>query len=74
MLIIVSEDLFARPQEVTDTICGFLDIPKYEMQGVRVYNARKYPPLDKDVREKLHQYFKPYNQALYDLIGVDFGW
>ena len=74
MLIIASEDLFARPQEVIDTICDFLDIPKYEMQGVIVYNARKYPPLDKDVREKMNQYFKPYNQALYDLIGVDFGW
>lgn len=36
--------------------------------------GRKHPDVDPIIVGKLHRFFRPHNQILYDLINRDFGW
>jgi hypothetical protein len=38
------------------------------------YFPRRYPPMSLETRKNLREYFKPYNQRLYELLDRDFGW
>ncbi len=74
MFFISSERLFSKPQEQVDRLCEFLEIRRKAIGGAKAHNTRNYPPMNVKTREMLEEYFKPYNQALYDLIEMDFGW
>jgi len=48
------------------------------VKGIRATKAlqlkckkQKYPPLDPKLRERLEAYFKPYNQDLYEMCGIE---
>ncbi|XP_028413070.1 heparan sulfate glucosamine 3-O-sulfotransferase 3B1-like isoform X2 [Dendronephthya gigantea] len=36
--------------------------------------GRPHPKIDVDVEMKLRAFFKPYNKALYNVTGINFGW
>ena len=36
--------------------------------------AQDYPPMGDDIRGALAEFFVPYNQQLYRLIGEDYDW
>lgn len=36
--------------------------------------GRAHVPVDQDVIYKLREFFRPHNQELYQLVGIDFGW
>ncbi len=37
-------------------------------------NAGSYPPMRRDTRRMLVDYFRPHNERLYELLGRDLGW
>jgi hypothetical protein len=77
MLILKSEDFFARPQEVLQQVFAFLDLPGWEPDPSvfeRKRNSRRYERMDPETRRKLEEYFEPHNQRLYDFLGRDLGW
>ncbi|MDM8557430.1 sulfotransferase domain-containing protein [Candidatus Parabeggiatoa sp. HSG14] len=37
-------------------------------------DSKEYEKMDSAVRQQLVDYFKPYNEQLYELLGVDFDW
>ncbi len=77
MLILKSEDFFARPQEILQQVFGFLDLPEWEpdpSELQRKRNTRKYEKMNPQTRRSLQEYFEPHNQRLYDYLGRDLGW
>jgi hypothetical protein len=74
LLILRSEDLFARPQEIYDEALEFLGLPEYKLTSTTARNAGCYADRAVPQEDELRRYFKPHNQKLYELIGRDMGW
>ena len=73
-LILKSEDLKLNPSKVYNQTIKFLGLPKHELNSFKSYRMRKYSPLNETIRKQLSDYFKPYNEQLYELLGRDFKW
>ena len=74
ILIISTEELATNPDKTLSTIFRFLGLPDHKIKDLTKRNEAKYPPMNPETREILSNYFKPYNEKLYSLIGKDFGW
>jgi hypothetical protein len=74
LLVLRSEDLFGRPEFVCDQIYGFLGLAAWKQPAYDNANPGQYSPADAVVLAGLAEYFKPHNQRLYDLIGMDMDW
>jgi hypothetical protein len=76
LLVIKSEDFFARPEESLGGVFDFLELPVWrpELLSVSLRNESDYEPMDPATRERLESYFEPHNQRLYEYLGTDFGW
>jgi Sulfotransferase domain len=74
ILIIKSEDLFERPTEVFNQTLAFLGLPPEPTQEFKSFNAGSYAPMSPATRQRLVEFFAPYNQELYEYLGMDFGW
>ncbi|MFX0017191.1 MAG: sulfotransferase domain-containing protein [Promethearchaeota archaeon] len=75
ILIIKSEDLFNFPQKIVNQIFKFLNLPKWEMIEFKQYHSEtRDQKMNTDTRKLLVDYFKPYNQQLYEYLGRDFNW
>ncbi|WP_170861295.1 sulfotransferase [Geitlerinema sp. PCC 9228] len=72
-LIFKSEDFFVDPQSVLKEIWQFLDLPEWYPEQYSKYK-QSYSSIDPQLREKLMDYFRPYNEKLYEYLGRDFGW
>ena len=70
-----SEDFLQNPQKTIDNICDFVNIPHLKISSKIRRNAANYPKtMNPETRKKLVEYFKPYNEKLYELLDLDFGW
>jgi hypothetical protein len=74
LLVIRSEDLFARPQETFDEVFAFLGIEPRALTGFAPRNTGSYSPIDAELRTRLEAYFEEPNARLARLLGRDFGW
>jgi hypothetical protein len=73
------EDLAAAPQRTLDGVHDFLGLPRRRAEQLPRINISSrhdadYDPLPPEVQERLQAYFRPHNERLYELLGVDFGW
>ncbi|MGB3300299.1 MAG: sulfotransferase domain-containing protein [Phormidesmis sp.] len=76
MLILSSEELFESPKMTLGRIFDFLEVDanmaSIDLSPQNVGSNRvKVGP---EVHEYLDEYFHPYNQALYELLGKSYGW
>lgn len=74
--ILRAEDFF---KDVRGTICElhrFLGIPAIEPQlhEIKNQNPIKAPPFDDETRAKLKEFYRPWNEKLYEVIGRDMNW
>ena len=75
ILIIRAEDFFADPAETVKNLFAFLELPPLELQHYPAKNKGVYKiTMKRETRARLHQYFRPHNRALTDLLGRDFLW
>ena len=75
MLALKAEDYFGDPPGSMKTVLDFLGLPEWEPEEPKVKNQGGYTERMKpETREKLREYFEPYNQRLYEYLGKDFGW
>lgn len=75
LLILKSEDFFKNPGIVYEQVIDFLGLSHRSFKSFQKYNFNCYPePLNPSTRNSLVEYFRPHNQSLYKLLGVDFGW
>ena len=62
------------PARVYDDVCDFLGIEHWRPRAEVERNVGKYEPLDGKMRAMLHEFFRPHNLELYQLLGRDYGW
>ncbi|MEX0821850.1 MAG: sulfotransferase domain-containing protein [Rhodothermales bacterium] len=76
MFIASSEAFFARPRTVLDDVLDFLELDGYvEAVDVRPRNVGSYESnSNAEARDYLDAYFRPHNEALFELIGRRFNW
>jgi hypothetical protein len=75
MMIIKSEDFFQDPSIFYQKVLNFLDLPSWDLKIYKNANPREYSsPISENTKDYLNDYFKSYNEALYDYLGVDFQW
>jgi hypothetical protein len=78
MLVLKSEDFFARPQETLGRVLRFLDLPPQELKPPRMREKRNRgsyeQKMDPETRRRLEEYFGPHNRRLYGYLGRDLGW
>ena len=76
MLVLKSEDFYEEPQQLVAQVTAFLNLPTWTPNPAifKRYNPGIYNQMDQTSRHLLTEYFKPANEALYDLLGRDLGW
>jgi hypothetical protein len=68
------EQLADDPQRALDDVHHFLGIPGHEYAALPRLHAAQYDSIGADAREKVTDYFRPHNERLYELVGIDFEW
>jgi hypothetical protein len=75
MLVLKSEDFFARFPESLGRVLDFLGLPAWEPETLKVCNKGVYEQgMDPATRRWLEEFFEPHNRRLYEYLGTDFGW
>lgn len=74
MLFLSSEELYLKPSVAYEKSIDFLGLSTWLPDNFKVFNQGVYDGLLPSTRETLAKYFEPYNQQLYNLLGIDFGW
>ena len=64
--------MFRDPASVLTETLTFLDVEDIDLLGNK--KARSYPPIEPEISERLRRFYQPFNEALYMLLGVDYGW
>ena len=73
-LILKSEDLYSNPTNTYHKTLDFLGLQKFDLDSFKAHRQRKYSGISDKTRKMLYDYFKPYNEQLYQLIGQNFEW
>jgi hypothetical protein len=74
-LFLKTEELESHPQATLDRVYAFLDLPPYVNEHLpHLHVAPSYESMPPAAREQLAEYFRPRNERLYQMLGVDFGW
>ena len=74
MLILRSEDLYARTAETFARVADFLEIPPHTGIPFAAHNRTAGPPLPPAIRDRLARHFAPANARLANLLGWDPEW
>jgi len=74
ILIIQSEKYYSDSVSVFQEVEDFLGISHWTPSEITKYNVGRYIELDENLREELSEYFKPYNEELYTLLGERYDW
>lgn len=73
-LFINAGDMFVNGAEISKKVSDFIGISYHPEPDVGAKFKGMEGDIDPKIREELSAYFKPYNQALYDLTGEDYRW
>jgi len=74
ILILSSEEFYSEPKKICKRVFDFLNLENYSLDKIKTYNKGKYRPINENTRKSLIEYFKPYNEKLYDFLKRDFNW
>jgi hypothetical protein len=74
ILFLRFEDLAANPARALQEAHTFLGLPRHQDGEMRKLNAATYSDMDPRTRAELVEHFRPYNQRLRELTGIDFRW
>ena len=75
ILIIKSEDFSKNTQRIMEQVFRFLDLPNFKIKKLKkLSNVWEYPNMEKKTRDLLREFFRPYNEKLYDMLKIDYNW
>lgn len=74
IFVVDAAELFRDPGGVTKRIYGFLGLPQIEPLIIDEQNSGPSGALPDALRSELTEFFRPYNEATYEIVGKDFGW
>jgi hypothetical protein len=52
----------------------FMNLPKIKLKNHKRYGIGNYKRMETATRKCLTEYFEPYNQSLFQLMGTIFDW
>ncbi len=77
-LILKSEDFYADPVSILQQVLTFLEVPQKQrhlpLKDYAQHNHKTSSQMDAALRTRLLEYFRSHNAALYNFLGVHFGW
>jgi hypothetical protein len=74
LLMVPSEDLAQKTDQILTKIFEFLDLPYFKIKDLTKQNKREYPSMKAETRKLLIEFYRPYNEKLYNLISQHFDW
>jgi hypothetical protein len=74
ILILPSEELYTSPATAYRQAVEFLGLSAWEPDDFSVYKQGVYEQMPYAVRQHLVDYYRPYNQRLYDCLNMTFDW
>jgi len=74
MLILPSEELYTSPATAYRKAIEFLGLSAWEPNDFKVYKQGVYEEMPASIRKRLIDYFRPYNQKLYEYLNKGFDW
>jgi hypothetical protein len=74
ILILETNDLHKFPEKIVNKVLNFLDLPLTNKIDYSKSNIGKYPQMNIKTREKLVEYYKPYNLELENFLNIKFNW
>jgi len=74
VLVLRAEDMYANPAAVFEQVQSFLGLRFSSAVNLKTYNERPKPSMDPRTRDRLAEYYRPYNEALYERLGRDMLW
>ena len=75
-LIIQSEEFLKNPSKIYYQTLEFLNLEKWEPNNFKLYKKRSYKEnkIEPEFRKYLQEFYKPYNEKLFKLIGKRYNW
>ena len=68
--IVIAEQMRKDTNKEINKIYKFFGLSSYDLSKNKLYNtSSKYQPMDSMIRKKLVEFYKPYNEKLYKLLG-----
>jgi len=74
MLVIQSEKFSENTSDVMNDVFNFLQVSEHKIKKYQRYKSFKYQKMNKDTRIILSDFFQPYNEQLYKMLGHRFDW
>lgn len=74
ILIIKSEDFDRDTEEVFQEVQGFLGIPETTIESYEKYNYAEYTEMGDELRKRLNDFYRPYNDELNEMLDLDIRW
>ena len=74
MLILASEELYTSPATAYRKAIEFLELTDWTPNDFKAYKQGVYEEMPASAREHLINYYRPYNQKLYDYLKRNFDW
>jgi tetratricopeptide (TPR) repeat protein len=74
ILIIESESFFKEAKVIMAKTWDFLDLPHIAYEQDIHHNIGSYPPVTPEIKQKLQEFFIPYNQELEQYLDRKFNW
>jgi hypothetical protein len=69
------EEMSGNAQNTISKIYEFLDVENHILTDLKIKNVGQYrDSINPETREQLIEYFRPYNEKLYKLLGKQFDW
>jgi len=74
ILILDTNELSTHTSAIYKQTLDFLGLPAWEPRNFRNLKVGSYEELNSQTRKELLDYFRPYNEQLYTLLGRKFDW
>ena len=72
--ILSTEEMANNPNKTLQKVFEFLEIPKENIKTPQKRKMKKYSPMNIKTRESLIEFYKPYNEKLFEEINQRFDW
>ena len=73
-MILNNEDLKINTQQTLNKVFKFLNIIEYVIPDLKKRKVGSYNEMQKETRELLNNFYKPYNEKLEKLLDTKFNW
>jgi hypothetical protein len=74
LLFVPSETFYREPAASYQRILEFIGLPRHDLPAYDVFNDRPSKGMDEAVRAELTAYYRPFNAALEERLGMRLAW